>query len=89
MGLPRAKVHRLGLRQPHVAIDSRAFVEPAFAGSGVHAHHQYVAAAIDHKSLMSKRNGVYPLSLPSDEQPFRKMSALSEGAVELEHDPPA
>ena len=38
--LPMPQMQRVGFRQPHMPVNSRALVEPAIAKAGVHAHHQ-------------------------------------------------
>src|SRR6185437_2397968 len=46
---PLPQVQRLRLRQPDMAINPGAFVEPTVAKAGVHAHHQVILAPIVQK----------------------------------------
>src|SRR5208282_1842162 len=46
VALPLSEVQRIGLGEPHVPVNSRAFVEPAVAKTRVHAHYQIVLAPV-------------------------------------------
>ena len=54
--IPFAQVQRVGLGEPHMAIDARALVEPAIAKAGIHAGHDVVLRAVAAESR-SGRSG--------------------------------
>ena len=89
VALPLAQVQRIGLGQPHVAIDARALVEPAVAEAGVHARHDVVLRAVAQKVRQVEAERRVAVVVAADEAAVHKDQHVAEGAVELDRDAPA
>src|SRR5208337_2278112 len=84
---PLRDVERIGLGQPHVTVNSRAFVEPSFALRRVYAHHQDILSAVveEVRNIVEERS--VPAHIPPDELAVKDHHAVAEDAVELDRQP--
>ena len=83
---PLLHVDRIRLHQPHVAVDSRALVEPAVARRGVHAHQQHIAAAGIGKIGDVEAEGIVAAAVAADVEAVEDHHGFAVGAVELDRD---
>src|ERR1700689_4239571 len=67
-------------------INSRAFVEPAIAEAGVHAHHQKILSAIVEKVGYVEVKGSVSIVIATNEVAVQKYERAAEGAIELHDD---
>ena len=82
------QVQRVRLREPHMAIDAGAFVEPAVAKARVHAHNQIIFSAVIEKVAHVEAKRRTPVVVATDEVSVQKNQRAAECAVKLDGDAP-
>ena len=80
-------VQRIGLGQPDVPVDARAFVEPAFELRRVDAHRQHVLAAVVGKVGDVVGEAGVAAFVAADDVAVDPDEAVAEHAVELDAEP--
>ena len=68
---------------------ARAFIEPAVAKAGVHAHHQIVLAAVIQKVAHVEAKGRVPVIVAPNEISVQKHQRAAKSAVKLHRDAPS
>src|SRR5271166_5688158 len=76
-------MQRIRFRQPHMAIDPRAFVEPAVAEAGVHADDQKILAAVVQKVGDIEAEGGIAVVVAANEISVEEDERAGEGAIDL------
>ena len=81
---PLRHVHRMGLDQPHVAVDARALIKPPFTLRRIHANHQDIRGSIinEVRHVIAER-GV-PAHVSPKEVTVKGHHRVAEDAVELD-----
>ena len=83
------QMQRIRLRQPHMPVNPRAFVEPAIAKAGVHAHHQIILPAIIQKVRHVEVKRRVPVVVAPNEISVQKHQRAAKRAVKLHRDAPS
>ncbi len=84
-----SEVQRVGLGQPHMAVDAGAFIKPAIAEAGVHADDQIVLAAIIQKVGQVEAEGRVAIVVATHERAVQEHQRVAEGSVELDRHAPS
>ena len=83
---PRRQVERIGLRQPHVPVDSCALVEPPVAKGRVHARHDAVFGSDGEEVGDVEAEWRVAVVVAADEAPVHKDEHVAERSIELDGD---
>src|ERR1700691_1096670 len=80
-------MQRIGLGQPHMAIDARALVKPSVAKAGVDARDNIVLRAIGQKVRQIETERRIAVVVATDEAAIDKDNHIAKRAVELNRNP--
>ncbi len=80
-------MQRVGGAQPDVAVDAGAFVEPALAEGGVHAHGDDVPGAVVKHVAEVDLEAAVAAAVAADDVAVAEHDAVAEHAVEFQADP--
>ena len=84
-----SQVQRVCLGEPHVPIETRAFIKPAVAETCVHASHKIILAAIVRKIRNVKPERRIAIVIAAKEISVKENECVTKRAVEVEHEAPA
>src|SRR6202012_4208913 len=76
------------LDEPHVPVETRAFIKPSVAEARVHAHHQVILFAIVRKVGDVEGEGRVTVIISADKTTIHEYQRAPERAIELQADPP-
>lgn len=79
-------VQRVGLLQPQMPVDAGAFIEPAFAERGIHAHDDEVGLAVVEHFAQVDLEAAIAAGVAPDDVAVAKHHAIAEHAVEHQAD---
>lgn len=83
------QMQRVGLVQPQMAVDAGAFVEPAFAQRGIHAHGDEVGLAVVEHFAEIDLEAAIAAGVAPDDVAVAEHDAVAEHTVEHQADAPA
>ena len=79
-------MQRIRLRQPHMPVNSRAFVKPAIAEARVHAHDQKILPPVVQEVGHIEVERSVAVVVAPDEVSVEKHNRAAERAIELDDD---
>src|SRR5690349_1878971 len=83
-----SQMQLIRLGQPYMAVNARAFIEPAVAKAGVHAHHQKILPAVVQKIRHVEAEGCVTVVVAPDEISVQENQSAAKRAVKLDRDAP-
>ncbi len=82
--IPLAQMQGIGLGEPHVAINTRAFVEPAVAQGRIHANRKAVLFPIEKKIGQLEAERDIAVVIAADKVAIAKDQRAAKSAIEIE-----